>query len=113
MVVYIIKRDNILQMCASCQVKLDHVMVCVPAGTITTARRNAKSLITVVAEGTPTDSKPRPNANRGVEKVNYPSHQNQKYTARSTIKITEGDHFGLFYPVCLTSMIHVLYTQYI
>ena len=47
-----------------------------------TTRRNANSLFTVVAEETPIDSKPRPNANRDVAKVNNPSNQHSKIRSR-------------------------------
>ena len=56
-------------------------MLSFQAGTMITMRRNANNLFTGVAEETPTDSKPRSNANGDVEKVNDPSllHQKQLY----------------------------------
>ena len=76
------EKKQYLQTYASCQVLLDHAGLPFHAGTTTTMRRNAKSLFTVVAEETPIDSKPRPNANRDVAKVNNPFHQHSKIRSR-------------------------------
>ena len=89
-------------MCASCQALLDDAGLLFQAGTMITMRRNVNNLFTVVAEETPTDSKPMQNVDRDVEKVNYPLSSTPK---NATIKIRECVHFGLFYSNCFETTI--------